>query len=114
MIEFGTANGLVLDFSDEKKVTIASKPCTKKLRTFPVAKLKLRGFKTTQIGEEGFKITATRRRSMAKLENVAGDEYVQRVLQECDGEECELIATAPKAYWAVERMSDSSFMIRRA
>jgi len=112
MIEFGTANGLVLDFGDEKKVTTAK--CTKKLRTFPVAKLAIRGYKTIIMGDEGFKIVATRTRVLAKLQNITGTEYIQQVIHECEGEDCELIAQAPKAYWAVERVSDSSFMIRRA
>lgn len=112
MIEFGAIGPVLehnitsLDFDNNDDIDV--------IKTFPSSKLKQKGFRVNKIGDNMFKIRATRNRVVSKLSSIEGTEFVEQILAECEDESCELKAFAPKNYWAVERLTDNTFIIKRA
>jgi len=94
----------LFDFTGNKKT------CKKKA-VFPVDKLKNRGFTVISMNG-GFKLKANRRVT-AKLVNYDGKDYIKKVLSECYDKECELMTESESPIWDIERLSDSTFMIRK-
>ena len=89
-----------------------SKACNNKHSAFPVTALKNRGFQVYQVDKESFIVKAIRGRLKAKIVNNSDNDIIKKIINECYGEECELI-DEPPMMWDVKRIADNKFLITR-
>jgi len=84
----------------------------KKVSTFPVMAFKKLGAKVTDYGNGSFKITF-RNLHRASLKTF-GEDYIEKILLECEGEECEIMNQSSKPMWRVTKINGNSFKVERA
>jgi len=95
-----------------KSLHCSTEKTSKKISTFPIMAFKKLGARITDYGDGSFKITF-RNMHQASLKTFSEDN-IEKILLECEGEECDIMNQASKPMWNITKISGNSFKVERA
>ena len=110
-MDFLNQNDLNLDFLSQNNHK--NNKCSLDNKVLNTARLSRAGFKVVQLDNDKFKIKPIKKTLIAKLNGIAGSNFIKRIIMDCVDKECELQNSADDHLWEIKQLIDGSFLIIR-